>query len=679
LLRDLAIPSKAGHETPWTERDAILLGQLGDALASGRYEIRLEAADIDRLSVKEPGPLPNAFSVFAAIAATDAGAIARGDFQVRLDGVDGPSGARLLGRFCYADPALSTCVEEHLRAEERYEPDALYAEIVHLPEGRLGNILFRPLLRPFEIPYLGQSGVARDQQIPISDLMVSVRGEDVTLRSRSLNRRIVPRLTSAHNFGWKSVGVYRFLCALQSQGLARGLAWDWGPLDAAPFLPRVISGRLVLSRARWRLAKPEIDRLGKCAGRPLFEEIQRLRAERRLPRWVVLADGDNTLPVDLDNILSLESFAHAVKERDGAVLKELFPDPDHLCATGPDGHFVHEVVIPFVRDVQPIRDGAGRTDPHRTTFKPPLESPSSTVCRSFPPGSEWLYVKLYAGTATADEVLREVVAPVVRAAIATGSADRWFFVRYYDPESHLRWRLHGDPCTLQQTVWPALQDAVRPFLAERRIWKVVLDTYEREIERYGGPDGIALAEQVFHIDSDAVLEIVEMLDRGDAGLDERWRLALVGMERLLTDFGFDLESKLSILTPVRTVFAKEFHADRALARQLGDRFRTERASLRDLLDNIRIADVHPLAPGLDIFVQRSDRLGTVIDELKVREASGRLTSSCRDIVPSLLHMHANRLLRSAPREQEMVLYDFLARHHESRAAIQRRQAKLQPV
>src|SRR6202030_2223556 len=36
------------------------------------------------------------------------------------------------------------------------------------------------------------------------------------------------------------------------------------------------------------------------------------------------------------------------------------------------------------------------------------------VRRTFPPGSEWLFAKLYTGTATADRVLRDVLAPLVR-------------------------------------------------------------------------------------------------------------------------------------------------------------------------------------------------------------------------------------------------------------------------
>lgn len=40
----------------------------------------------------------------------------------------------------------------------------------------------------------------------------------------------------------------------------------------------------------------------------------------------------------------------------------------------------------------------------------------------------------------------------------------------------------------------------------------------------------------------------------------------------------------------------------------------------------------------------------------------------RTLAGSYIHMHANRLLRSAARAQELVLYDFLCRLYESQAA-----------
>jgi hypothetical protein len=70
------------------------------------------------------------------------------------------------------------------------------------------------------------------------------------------------------------------------------------------------------------------------------------------------------------------------------------------------------------------------------------------VVRRFPPGSEWLYAKLYTGAATADQVLRQVVRPVTEAALRCGAADGWFFIRYGDPDWHLRLRLHGRPSSV---------------------------------------------------------------------------------------------------------------------------------------------------------------------------------------------------------------------------------------
>ena len=83
----------------------------------------------------------------AQIAAPSTKTITHNTFSILIHSVTGPSGANLLGRFCHADPELHRRVEEHLRAEEAHRPDAIFAEVVHLPEGRIGNVLCRPVLR----------------------------------------------------------------------------------------------------------------------------------------------------------------------------------------------------------------------------------------------------------------------------------------------------------------------------------------------------------------------------------------------------------------------------------------------------------------------------------------------------------------------------------------------------
>jgi lantibiotic biosynthesis protein len=529
---------------------------------------------------------------------------------------------------------------------------------VHLPDGRIGNTMCRPVLRDYEIPYLGRSGAPADRQIPVTDLLVSVRAGRIVLRSRRLEREVVPRLSTAHNEDWRNLGVYRFLWALQHQDVGRWLAWDWGPLRHAPFLPRVVSGRLVLRRAHWNVTEAELRELGQARGAGQFAAVQAWRAERRLPRYVALADRDQELIIDLDNVLSVAALAHQLRGRRQAALVEMFPGPDALCVTGPEGHFVHELVVPFVQ-VAPPRPEPGNAAPQATR---------SLVRRRFPPGSEWLYAKLYTGTGTADQVLGHLVGPLVRSSLASGAADAWFFIRYGDPAWHLRLRLHGEPGRLHAEVLPRLQAAAPPLLEAGQLWRIQLDTYEREVERYGGDRGVELAEQVFAADSEAVLTTMGLLC-GDAGLDLRWRLAMRGMDLLFDDLGFTLEEKWSVARRAREGFGREFDIDGNFRGRVSQRYRAERARLEALLDPGQ-APPEPLAAGLEALRRRSLQLAPVTAELRRLGQAGRLSATLADIAMSFAHMHVNRLLRSAQRAQELVLYELLDRAYSAQAGRQ---------
>ncbi len=107
--------------------------------------------------------------------------------------------------------------------------------------------------------------------------------------------------------------------------------------------------------------------------------------------------------------------------------------------------------------------------------------------------------------------------------------------------------------------------------------------------------------------------------------------------------------------------------DENVKRELGDRFRKESKSLELLLDPAR-EEENRLAPGLAVLRRRSDRLAPLIRDLEACGKDGRLTQPLASIARSYVHMHVNRMLRSAQRAQEFVLYDFLARVYESRAA-----------
>ena len=647
LLRGLDFPSRPDELVPWGTPERLLLYRLVDAAGKDRDEVVLTSAEVGRLSGDELPELPDAFAIVATIVAPSAEDVDRGRFMVAVDRASGPSGARALARFCHADPVLRRHVDGHHRAEEALDADALVAEVVHVPEGHLGNLLTRPVLREVEITYLARSGAPAARQVPVSDLLVSVRQGRVVLRSGRLDRRVVPRLTTAHN-DERGSNLYRFLAQLQADGQARRLTLAGGPLADAPFVPRLRVGRVVLWPARWRLTGDELLALSGLGDAELFEAVASLRERRRLPRFVTLEDDQSRLVADLDNLLSVASLAQALSGRDQAVLAEVVAAPDGLCVEGPDGRFTHEVIVPFVRSAP------------RVAQRPALLA-GPPFTRSYPPGSEWLYAKLYSGPAAADRVLLQAIAPVAAEAVASGAADRWFFLRFADPEWHLRVRFHGDPDALWDGVLPALRRAVAPMLGEDGlVWRLQLDTHERTVDWSTGAAGVELAERIYQADSEAVVAILDRLEPGDQGEDERWRLALAGAARLLDDLGLTGLEKQAAADDLRAAFAREFRVDGRLRGQIGDRFRAERANLQALIDR-QWDRAHPLAAGFEVLDRRSEAIAPVVRRLAALQADGTVPARPHAVATSLVHLHFDRLLRSAQRAQEVIMYDFLAR------------------
>ncbi|HTJ43755.1 MAG TPA: lantibiotic dehydratase [Kofleriaceae bacterium] len=672
------LPFPAGTPQPqrvgWGKVDDQMSKRLAEALATGADEIALDDKAVDAMALDRPARLPDAFAAMFRVAGT-ADDIAKSELSILYEGTSGPSGARLLGRFCHASPEIDAMVRAHHAAEEAQRPDAIFAEIVHLNEGRIGNILCRPVLRAHEIVFLGVSGAPDDQRITLDDLLVSVRGDRIVLRSKRLGKEVIPRLTTAHNFRLRSLGVYRFLCALASQGVEHG-GFSWGALGGMPYLPRVRIGRMVVARATWNLGEKDLAAIttavreaqkepkGKDKGAPgtppeekrakILGAVKALRDARALPRFLVIAAGDNELPIDLDNALLAIAFADEVAGNPRVQLHEMFPSPDRLVAHGPEGGFADEVVVTFTRKGEPLRA--------------PAPPPGPQIARRFTPGSEWLYAKLYCGESTGDRVLREVIAPVVREAMANGDADQWFFIRYADPDPHVRVRLHGDPQRLVTNVLPALYRAAQPLLDAGAVRKIMLDTYEREVERYGGDHGIELVERIFWHDSEAILGIVELLD-GDAGADARWRLAVRGVDSLLDALGFDADARAKVASNGRDMLGNEFNANADFWARVGDRFTKERASLETVFARDPAKDAeHDLEPGFALIAARDEQLRALGDELRARDQRGELAPKLADLAWSLCHMHANRLLHASQRAQEMLLYDFVRRLHAARKA-----------
>jgi len=117
----------------------------------------------------------------------------------------------------------------------------------------------------------------------------------------------------------------------------------------------------------------------------------------------------------------------------------------------------------------------------------------------------------------------------------------------------------------------------------------------------------------------------------------------------------------------RQGYGRELGTDGRFQREVGLRFQRDRRDLERLLDPA----AEPV-PGLVACVRAVGRRSTAIaplgEEIRSIDAEGQLSVAPTSLAMSLAHMHVNRVLRSAQRAQELVIYEMLDRLYSSRAA-----------
>jgi lantibiotic biosynthesis protein len=219
LVDNILLPQQAGQTSrlEWNNINSFLLKKYINAISEKEYEVHLTNKDLKEFNQNDDlSALPPTISSMVQLVKLN------DELKIVMSSAGGSSAANLLGRFCHTDGEISSHVQEIIKKEEDYYKDKIVAEIIHLPESRTGNILHRPVLRRYEIPYLAKSSVAKEYQILPEDLVVSVKQNRVVLRSKKLNKEIVPRLTTAHNYSYNALPVYQFLCDMQTQDNKRG-------------------------------------------------------------------------------------------------------------------------------------------------------------------------------------------------------------------------------------------------------------------------------------------------------------------------------------------------------------------------------------------------------------------------------------------------------------------------
>lgn len=284
---------------------------------------------------------------------------------------------------------------------------------------------------------------------------------------------------------------------------------------------------------------------------------------------------------------------------------------------------------------------------------------NKVIQRTFIPGSEWIYVKIYTGSNTADKILINELAKCISILNKKKYIKKWFFIRYSDPDFHLRIRILVNDSMLVGETIQMFYKYFYKLVNDNRVWRIQLDTYNRELERYKS-HLMELTETMFCIDSNYTLKLLSILE-GMSQID-RCLIAVKMIDALLVDFNCNLQQKKELLESMDRSYKIEFGFNEFNVKQLNQMYREYSCDLEEVLDGKKTDKGYKKL--YHILTLRSKALRMVVTQLveadKMKEISMLLSS--------YIHMMLIRLFRSKNRLYELVIYNFMNRLYTSKIA-----------
>lgn len=313
----------------------LLIKKYEEAIKQGLHEIEILDEDLNEFEERDL-KLPQCSVMLSVLSNDDTPSIL-------LKGIIGGATSRLISRFEYLDSKIENFVNEINKRDELYYKDCIVAEVMHLPEDRIGNIQMHPNNRQYGICYLSSPTTKYVKKIiPIDNITISVyHGQEVILKSKKNKKRIIPMLSTAHNTK-NGLPIYSFLSDYINQE-SMSYSFDWGSyFHNKSFLPRVIYSNVILKPARWLIHPNEFPQNKNLNS----DELYSWKLKQRIPDEILITLGDNQLYINFNKEHLVKIFISELKKKRPIILEEfLYSSKNINLVESQEGFFANELII----------------------------------------------------------------------------------------------------------------------------------------------------------------------------------------------------------------------------------------------------------------------------------------------------------------------------------------------
>lgn len=617
LLETLQVPyaAESPSSVEWTAAQQLLLQSWLRSAAVSPGIIKLTTEDLE--SLPETQQELTGMSVLFRV----------NEDQVIIESAGGVNAPALMGRFTVADKQLEMAARAMARHLEQLNPGLIFAELLQLTDPHTDNVNRRRSLYTYELPVTAASVLPKNRQLALQDLYVRLERGRAILFSKKLGRAVISRLSSAYNHGLNNLPLFRFLADLSYQYGRFNLGFDLrANFPGQSFYPRVVYQNAILSLATWIIGRDELEPLRQAESGKAVAAFKTLAQKLNLPTVFSLTEGDQQLVFNRANEEEQAFFCQCIRQKEEVVIRECLPQAEvrqYNAFLLPEGPMAAPAPI------------SRKTESYKTTV------------RKFMPGSQWLYLKIYAPKLGAARLLLRLK-PLLSKRYAGYPVHQWFFIRYEDPAPHLRLRLQVAPESISE-VLAAFKNKLEDRVRQQVIREFQIDVYSRELERYAAA-GMELTENHFHASSELVLHFIQKHSAHPAGRAHLF--ALLTSRAMVGIFIGEPEQQLRFTLNSYELFLPEFAAGKVKV-ELDKKYRELSAEFDVVMQAADPAMLSGSVKAAKRFIASLENAAASIPKDHPERPA---------YLRSIIHMHLNRLFADESRKQEMITYYLLYKY-----------------
>jgi len=566
-----------------------------------------------------------------------------------LEAIGGSSATALNGRFTICNNDILAVNKQIADTEQQYNAAVIFAEINFLTDAHTDNINRREAVYDYEIPINATSDLALEKQLLLSDLYLSVSDGELVLESKRLKKRVIPRLSSSYNYQNNQLGICRLLGDLQYQGIQGSLKPDLERIfPELSYYPRICYKDVIISLALWRLTPGNIKRLTKGKDDENICELLKLLEENKIPKNISIKYSDQLLTFNLNRHAECLFFLKSLKG-DSTVTIQEYLQLASIVTDKRNQALSHQFIGLLISDQQV----------YKKTDLPAFEMSNNGI-REFVLGSQWLFLKIYCQPSTSNLLLTKYLLPFLKETIGI-EVDLCFFIRYTDPDFHIRFRILVKDEKLIADLLIRLNSKLSNDLYYKIIRDYKADVYSREIERYGA-DFMLIAEKIFHASSMLILHYIKKTQSPNF-VHPYYAFALISAHQIIQQFFSDTQDQCDFTGQLVRTFYQEYEDPQKLKYELDLKYREINNDTYILLKEGKFFQQLKLVKLKKLF---DEQIGAFLVQGK------KVEKRKRKFAADIIHMHLNRLFVSDQREQEFIVYYTINKYLITELNIQKR-------